>query len=67
MQQSSNLVVVTNGESPQTNGVHLHKTSHLLQAGSSKITSATRRKPLDKRDTDLIRLIGQHLRGLGLV
>ncbi|XP_065883697.1 WD repeat-containing protein 26-like isoform X2 [Dysidea avara] len=31
------------------------------------MTSTTRRKPLGKRDTDLVRLIGQHLRGLGLV
>jgi len=65
MQQPSNLLVVTNGESPQTNGVRLHKTSHLLQTGSSSVV--TRKKPLDKKDIDLIRLIGQHLRGLGLV
>lgn len=64
MQQPSNLLVVANGESPQTNGVRLHKSSHLLQASSSSVVN--RRKPLDKKDIDLIRLIGQHLRGLGL-
>ena len=71
MQQPSNLLVVANGESPQTNGVRRQKTGHLLQAGPSSSTSApllvTRRKPLDKKEKDLIRLIGQHLRGLGLL
>ena len=68
MQSNSNGVILSNGSSPVSNGDML--LTNGCEGEESELTSALalrkrKQRLLSGMDTDIIRLIGQHLREMG--
>ena len=67
----SNGVILENGDSPVTNGDLLHVSNGCEEEESGRSPSALavrkqKQRKLTGMDAEIIRLIGQHLRELGL-